>query len=65
MAHREERLDPEMFLHVHRSSIVNLQQVKEVRSELNGDFTAVLLNGQKLPMSRGYRSRIFELLNRG
>jgi two-component system LytT family response regulator len=65
MAHIEERLDPEMFLRVHRSSIVNLQHVKEVRSEPNGDFTVVLINGQKLPMSRGYRSRISELLIRG
>src|ERR1700679_1013211 len=50
MAHIEERLDPEMFLRVHRSSIVNLQHVKEVRSEPNGDFTVVLINAQKLPM---------------
>lgn len=64
MAHLEERLDPEMFLRVHRSSIVNLQHVKEVRSEPNGDFTVVLFNGQKLPMSRGYRSRIAEFLIR-
>jgi two-component system LytT family response regulator len=55
MAHLEERLDPEMFLRVHRSSIVNLQHVKEVRSEPNGDFTVVLINGQKLPMSRSER----------
>jgi two-component system LytT family response regulator len=65
MAHIEERLDPEMFLRVHRSTIVNLLYVKEVRSEPNGDFTVVLINGQKLPMSRGYRSRISELFIRG
>jgi two-component system, LytTR family, response regulator len=65
MAHIEERLDPEMFLRVHRSTIVNLLYVKEVRSEPNGDFTVVLITGQKLPMSRGYRSRISELFIRG
>ena len=64
MAHIEERLDPEMFLRVHRSSIVNLQHVKEVRNELNGDCTVVMVGGQKLAMSRGYRSRITELLIR-
>jgi two-component system, LytTR family, response regulator len=64
MAHLEERLDPEMFLRVHRSSIVNLQHVKEVRTEANGDSTVVLVGGQKLQMSRGYRSRIAELLIR-
>jgi two-component system, LytTR family, response regulator len=65
MAHIEERRNPEMFLRIHRSSIVNLQHVKEVRSEPNGDFTVVLINGKKIPMSRGYRSRISDLLIRG
>jgi two-component system, LytTR family, response regulator len=62
MAHLEERLDPQTFLRVHRSSIVNLQYVKEVRTESNGDFSVVLVNGQKVAMSRSYRSRVSEWL---
>lgn len=58
----EEKLDPQMFLRVHRSSIVNLQYVKEVRTESGGESVVVLLGGQKLAMSRGYRSRITEWL---
>jgi two-component system LytT family response regulator len=58
MARLEEKLDPEMFLRVHRSSIVNLQHVKEVRTEADGEYAVVLVNGKKLTMSRGYRSRI-------
>jgi two-component system LytT family response regulator len=65
MARLEVRLDPEMFLRVHRSSIVNLQYVKEVRTESNGDFAVLLVNGQKVPMSRSYHSRVSELLIRG
>jgi two-component system, LytTR family, response regulator len=64
MAHLEERLDPQMFLRVHRSSIVNLQYVKEVRTEPNGDFSVVLVSGHKIAMSRSYRSRVSEWLIR-
>jgi len=65
MARLEERLDPEMFLRVHRSSIVNLQYVKEIRSEPSGDFVVVLNNSHKVPMSRTYRARVSEWMIRG
>jgi two-component system LytT family response regulator len=65
MARLEVRLDPHMFLRVHRSAIVNLQYVKEVRTEASGDFSVLLVNGQKVPMSRSYRTRVSELLIRG
>lgn len=63
MAHLEQRLDPQFFLRVHRSAIVNLQYVKEVRSETDGDSGVILLTGERVPMSRGYRSRIQRLLD--
>lgn len=58
----ENRLDPHTFLRVHRSAIVNLQHVKEVKSEADGDATVVLKSGETVPMSRSYRSRIQKLL---
>lgn len=58
----EEKLDPQLFLRVHRSSIVNLQFVKEVRTESTGESVVILLNGQRLSMSRSYRSRINDWL---
>jgi two-component system LytT family response regulator len=63
MAHLEKRLDPHFFLRVHRSSIVNLQHVKEVRMESDGDTAVILLNGEKVPMSRSYRARMQRLLH--
>jgi two-component system LytT family response regulator len=63
MAHLEKRLDPHFFLRVHRSSIVNLQYVKEVRMESDGDTAVILLNGEKVPMSRSYRARMQRLLH--
>lgn len=64
MTHLEEKLDPNLFLRVHRSSIVNLQYVKEVRPEIDGEYGVHLLNGQKIAMSRSYRSRIKNWLER-
>ncbi len=64
MASMEQRLDPQRFLRVHRSAIVNLHYVKEVRTESKGDFIVHLVNGQKLSMSRSYHARIGDLLSR-
>jgi two-component system LytT family response regulator len=58
MAHLEKRLDPKMFLRVHRSFIVNLQFVKEVRTSPDGVSSVILLSGHKITMSRNYRLRI-------
>jgi two-component system, LytTR family, response regulator len=64
MSGLEDQLDPQSFLRIHRSFIVNLQYVKEIRMESAGDATAILINGEHVPVSRGYRSRLQQLLNR-
>jgi len=64
MAGLEQRLDPQIFLRVHRSFIVNLQYVREMLIENEGDASAVLADGRRVPVSRGYRSRIQALLHR-
>lgn len=62
MTSLEQRLDPKLFLRVHRSAIVNLRYVKEIRSESRGDCRVHLVNGQQLAISRSYRARVSDLL---
>jgi two-component system LytT family response regulator len=61
----EQELDPQMFLRVHRSAIVNLRFIKEVRREAPGDFAVLLDGGHKVAMSRSVHSRIAKLVAQG
>jgi two-component system, LytTR family, response regulator len=58
MAGIESRLDPARFVRIHRSTIVNIDRVKELVQGPHGDFVVVLRNGKRLPLSRGYRERL-------
>jgi two-component system, LytTR family, response regulator len=64
MAHLEERLDPRGFLRVHRSFIVNLKYVKEVRREANGDSVVIMDSGHKVALGRSYRASLHQQLHR-
>jgi len=52
----EAQLDPERFLRIHRSYIVNIGRVHELRPVYSGEFEVLLKDGTRLTMSRGYRS---------
>ena len=56
----EARLDPQRFARVHRSAIVNLERVRELRPTFNGEYVLVLATGAKLTLSRGYRDAFFD-----
>src|SRR5947208_9113754 len=58
----EMKLDPEKFVRVHRSAIVNVEKVKEIYPRSNGDQDLVLRSGQQLMLSRNYRDKFFALL---
>ncbi len=51
----ERRLDPKRFQRVHRSAIVNLDQVRQVKPHTNGECFLVLESGQEVKVSRSYR----------
>ena len=58
MAELEQRLDPQRFQRVHRSAIVNLARVKEMRPHQNGEFFLVLDSGHELKLSRSYKDKV-------
>jgi two-component system LytT family response regulator len=51
----ERRLDPRVFQRVHRSTIVNLDQVHQVKPHTNGECFLVLGSGAEVKVSRSYR----------
>ena len=51
----EKRLDPRRFQRVHRSTIVNLDQVRQVKPHTNGESFLVLDSGAQVKVSRSYR----------
>ncbi|RKH01227.1 LytR/AlgR family response regulator transcription factor [Corallococcus carmarthensis] len=61
----EARLDPERFVRIHRSTLVNLQRVQELRPLLHGEYQVILRDRTTLKLSRGYRERLGPLLAQG
>ena len=51
----EKNLDPQQFVRIHRSSIVNVEKIKNLRSNESGDYDVFLSTGIKLKLSRTYR----------
>jgi two-component system LytT family response regulator len=58
MADLERQLDPAQFTRIHRSAIVNLGRVREIRPEWHGEYEVALVTGVTLRLSRGYRDRL-------
>jgi two-component system, LytTR family, response regulator len=55
------KLNPRHFLRIHRSSIVNLDRIREIYRDGQTEGSVVLANGQQLRMSRSGRQKLMEL----
>src|SRR2546422_10905420 len=64
MKRLEAQLDPARFVRIHRSTIVNLERVKELQPFFRGEYVVVLHNGATLKLSRGYRENLEARLGR-
>jgi two-component system LytT family response regulator len=62
MASIEGRLDARKFLRIHRSTIVNLDRVRELAPLFHGDYAVRLRDGTELVLSRNYREKLQEPL---
>lgn len=54
----EEILNPETFIRVHRSTIININNLKEIEKHFNGGMVVKMLNGKSFPVSRTYAKLI-------
>jgi two-component system LytT family response regulator len=61
----EEKLDPKQFLRIHRSVIVNVDRVKELHQNPNGEYVVVLKDATELKLSRNRRERLERFLMTG
>jgi two-component system, LytTR family, response regulator len=57
----EAKLDPDKFLRIHRSTVVNIDRIKELQPMFSGDYAVLLKDGTELALSRHYRERFLEL----
>jgi two-component system LytT family response regulator len=58
----EKRLDPNTFLRIHRSTIVNINRIKELQTHFNGEHLVILKTGNELTLSRRYREKLSQKL---
>jgi len=59
------RLDPAVFLRVHRSHAVNISAVRELRPLLHGEYLIILGNGTEITSGRSYRASIQDAFGLG
>jgi two-component system, LytTR family, response regulator len=65
IGHISAKLDPERFVRIHRSSIVNVSRIRELQPCDSGEYIAVLRDGKELSCSRGCRPQLLKLIENG
>ncbi|OEK03417.1 hypothetical protein BFP97_18675 [Roseivirga sp. 4D4] len=54
----ESELDPEVFVRIHRSTIVKKSEIKELQNYFNGEYMVILKTGHQLKLSRSYKNAL-------
>jgi two-component system LytT family response regulator len=63
MKELQARLDPEQFVRVHRSAIVNLDRVRELQPWFRGEQVLILDDGTRITIGRRYRDDLIRQLS--
>jgi two-component system LytT family response regulator len=58
----EQQLPAERFLRIHRSTIVNVDRIREMQPLSYGEYAVILHDGTRLTLSRSFRERVFDRL---
>lgn len=58
------KLDQNKFLRIHRSTLVNIERIKELQPLFSGDYVVILRDGKQLTLSRSYRDKLLELFDK-
>jgi two-component system LytT family response regulator len=53
-----DQLDPATFIRIHRSTIVNVNRIREIQPWFGGDYIAILHDSRQLRVSRSYRDQL-------
>ena len=64
MGKLEERLDPERFIRIHRSTIVNLDRIHEIQPLPKGNYLVLLRDGTRPTTTRRSRESLYALIER-
>ena len=59
-----ERLNPNLFIRIHRSTIVNVRKIKELIPVNSGEYIVILKTGKELSCSRGYRAGLQSVIDK-
>lgn len=65
LAEMEVKLDPAIFVRIHRSTIINAKAVQHVESVYRGEYVVTMQEGTKFPSSRSCRERLEKALRIG
>jgi two-component system LytT family response regulator len=64
MKRLEAQFDPARFVRIHRSTIVNVERIKELQPYFRGEYVVILQDGKSLKLSRGYKEHLESVLGR-